>query len=123
MGGDVVRLSLRLAAARRRAFTPPPTPPPAAPLPALRGGPPWLAGDESGTTVPAAVGLNGEPLYADPPRLPVADMYAVGPGVVWYRQPDEDEDAFRERVRISALAAGLSNVTTWRRRDLPPPWR
>jgi hypothetical protein len=35
-------------------------------------------------------------------------MYAVGPGVVWYRQPDEDEDAFRERVRISALAAGLT---------------
>jgi hypothetical protein len=28
MGADVVRLSLRLAAARRRAFTPPPTPHP-----------------------------------------------------------------------------------------------
>jgi hypothetical protein len=85
-------------------------------LPASGVGPARLAGDKSGTPSPAAIGLNGEPLYDAPPGLPSSDVYAVAPGVVWYRQPAESEPEFSARVRAGALAAGLSHVTRWRSR-------
>jgi hypothetical protein len=77
--------------------------------------------DDSSTRAPAAVDLHGLPLFDHPPPLPRSAMYAEGPGVIWWKLPDEDEAAFCARVRASAAACGLEHVTTWRRRDIS--WR
>jgi hypothetical protein len=65
--------------------------------------------------------LNGEPLFDRPPPMPASDFYAVAPGAIWYRLPDEAEGEFRERVRLAAVALGLDRVTTWRRKQ--SAWR
>jgi hypothetical protein len=116
MTGTVVRLPPR-AAAPGRAFSPPLPVTRAEPLPAPCARPARFPGDKSDTPAPAAVGLNGEPLYDTPPALPSSDLYAVAPGVVWHRLPTESEDQFSARVRTGAAACGLERVTTWRRHE------
>jgi hypothetical protein len=80
-----------------------------------------FSGDDTGALAPAAVALDGTPLFDTPPQLPSAQFYATSPGLTWHALSATEEQFFA-RVRRDAAALGIEHVTTWRRREIPP-WR